>query len=64
MRTKVSVRDIRAPLCINLVVFSSTCILPGNSVAPLLKWSRPSLNILFQNKIKSLLNHQSLTSKY
>ena len=47
MRTKVSVRDIRAPLCINLVVFSSTCIMPGNSVDPLLKWSRPSLNIPF-----------------
>ena len=31
----------------NLVVFSSTCILPGNNVAPLLKWSRPSLNIPF-----------------
>ena len=31
----------------NLVVFSSTCILPGNNVALLLKWSRPSLNIPF-----------------
>ena len=64
-RTKVSVRDIRTPLCINLVVFSSTYILPGNGVAPLLKWSCPSLNILSITSTQDqVFPELSITSHY
>ena len=47
----------------NLVVSSSTCILPGNNVAPLLKESRPSLNIPFL-KQDQVFTEASMTHKY